>query len=112
MQRLKFEKVYLDTNAIIHAVENYSHVAREILRAGQRGEISLFTSAITLHETMIGPLARGSVCPLHIYAPHISALIWQMHSTLHQLRLLNANILSQKMQALMSFYPRQLNAYL
>lgn len=60
MERLAYEKIYCDTNAVIHAVENYSHAARELLRAAKRGDVVLMTSHLTLHEALIGPLANGS----------------------------------------------------
>ncbi|MEO0498808.1 MAG: PIN domain-containing protein [Pseudomonadota bacterium] len=60
MERLAYEKVYCDTNAIIHAVENYSHAARQLLRAARRGDLVLITSHLTLHEALIGPLASGA----------------------------------------------------
>ncbi|MEN0087369.1 MAG: PIN domain-containing protein [Pseudomonadota bacterium] len=60
MERLAFEKIYCDTNAVIHAVENYSHAARELLRAAGRGDVVLMTSHLTLHEALIGPLASGN----------------------------------------------------
>lgn len=60
MERLAYEKIYCDTNAVIHAVENYSHAARELLRAATRGDVVLMTSHLTLHEALIGPLANGA----------------------------------------------------
>ncbi|MEO0635183.1 MAG: PIN domain-containing protein [Pseudomonadota bacterium] len=60
MERLAFEKIYCDTNAIIHAVENFSHAARELLRSAKRGDVVLMTSHLTLHEVLIGPLGNGN----------------------------------------------------
>jgi predicted nucleic acid-binding protein len=58
MPRLQYEKVYCDTNAVIHAIENFSMSSGDLLRAAGRGDVTLYTSQLTLHELLIRPMAK------------------------------------------------------
>ena len=53
------ERVYLDTNIIIYALEGFAQFAPQIqplLEAMDRGEIIAVTSELTLAETLVKPL--------------------------------------------------------
>lgn len=59
MERLIYEQVYIDTNIFIAAVEGFDGKALDVLSLGERGEIFLNTSTLTLTELLAKPDRAG-----------------------------------------------------
>lgn len=63
-------RIYLDTNLLIYAVEEimpYAEQLRPLLQAADRGEISLVTSLLALGETLVMPYRKGDDVLIKIY---------------------------------------------
>jgi predicted nucleic acid-binding protein len=64
------QRVYLDTNVFVYAVEGYPQFAQEIralFRAIDQGQVKAVTSELTLAEVLVKPLADGNdeLCRLY-----------------------------------------------
>lgn len=54
------QRVYLDTNVFVYAVEGYPHFAEELralFHAIDHGQLAAVTSELTLAEVLVKPLA-------------------------------------------------------
>ncbi len=55
-------RVYLDTNFFIYTLENFAPAAAAVAKLGemiQNGEVSAYTSELTLAEVLVVPLRQG-----------------------------------------------------
>ncbi len=72
------ERVYLDTNIIIYAVEGFADYADQIhalLEAMDTGEIVAITSELTLAETLVKPLKDQSLAIQQAYRTFLTPTI-------------------------------------
>lgn len=63
-------RIYLDTNLLIYAVEGitpYAEQVRSLLQAADRGEIGLVTSLLALTETLVIPYRKGDEVLIRTY---------------------------------------------
>ena len=63
MGKLTGQLVYLDSNAVIYAVEGYAElpgIRDALLIPMERGEVKAVTSQLTLLETLVGPRKAGN----------------------------------------------------
>lgn len=63
-------RVYLDTNLLIYAVEEIAPYAAQIkplLQAADRGEARLVTSLLALAETLVMPCRKGDQTLINAY---------------------------------------------
>ncbi|NQT87775.1 type II toxin-antitoxin system VapC family toxin [bacterium] len=70
------ERVYLDTNLFIHAVEAvspYADMMREVFEGIDAGGFEAATSELTLAEVMVRPVADGNVALQQAYEGMIHA---------------------------------------
>jgi predicted nucleic acid-binding protein len=70
------KRVYLDTNFFIYALENFPPAASAVARIGQMiqdGELTAFTSELTLAETLVVPTRNRDQRLIDLYSDFISS---------------------------------------
>jgi predicted nucleic acid-binding protein len=63
-------RIYLDTNLLVYAVEEitpYAEQVRPLLQAADQGEIGLVTSLLALAETLVVPYRKGDEVLIRTY---------------------------------------------
>lgn len=70
LEALQGQKIYLDTNIFIYAIESYSDylvALEEVFESADAGNLAVVTSELTLAEVLVKPLQEEDLDKQHAY---------------------------------------------